>query len=148
MTSRFLPTGAFLAGLAALLATAAALAQDNNGPPLPDGPGKAELLASCTGCHGVGQIIAQHLSPGGWAQEVTTMVGYGAEVTPAQQTAIVGYLSANFGTGAATPATPSGATAAPESPPTSAEPPATPGPPATATPPQGAPPPPAPSPQG
>jgi hypothetical protein len=131
VTSRALRIAAPLAGLAALLAGAAALAQDN-GPPLPDGPGKAELVASCTSCHGVGQIVAQHLSPDGWTQVVTTMVGYGAEVTPAQQTAIVGYLSTNFGAGAA--ASTPGAPGAPPAPPSE--------PPAGAQPPQGAPTPP------
>jgi hypothetical protein len=137
---------------AAAFAGPGALAQDNL---LPEGPGKAELQASCTGCHGADQIAARHRSPDEWNSVITTMVGYGAEITPQQQAAIVGYLNANFGTGgAASPAAPSAVppSAAPPSAtppsttPPSAQPPAAPEtPPATTAPAQPATPPPSPN---
>jgi len=132
IVARFVP---LVAGAAALCAAAASVATAQGG--LPEGPGKAELQSNCTGCHGLDQIISQKKSADGWADTVAKMVSFGASPTADQQTAIIAYLSTNFGTGApaaaAAPATgaapaapaapdaapPASAPAAPAIPPTS-----------------------------
>ena len=64
---------------------------------LPDGPGRAETAAACTGCHGIEQVTSQHKDATGWANTVTNMINNGAPVAPADFNKIVGYLTANFG---------------------------------------------------
>jgi Quinohemoprotein amine dehydrogenase A, alpha subunit, haem binding len=121
-------------GAALLLAAGAGkvLAQDN---PLPDGPGKTELMQTCTLCHAIDAVTQRHRSPDEWVTTVNRMQGMGAQMDDAQKATILAYLNTNLGTGpapasAAAPAT----TAAPATPATSAAPgtPATP-----ATPPAG-----------
>ena len=87
----------------------AALAQDE---PLPEGPGKAELVGACTTCHGTGNITAQHRSAQDWTDVVTRMEGFGASVSETQKTQILAYLNTNYGAAAAAPAPPA-ATPAP-----------------------------------
>jgi hypothetical protein len=89
-----------------------AIAQDT----LPDGPGKAETLTACSGCHGIGQVLGEHRDAEAWATTVTAMINNGAPVADADFDKVVGYLTAHFGPegqapAAAAPAAP--ATAAP-----------------------------------
>jgi hypothetical protein len=91
-----------------------AIAQDN----MPEGPGKAETVAACSGCHGLGQITGEHRSAEDWATTVTAMINNGAPVADADFDKVVNYLATNFGTGAApaagaTPAAPGAAPATP-----------------------------------
>jgi hypothetical protein len=100
--------------VASVLAIAAlpvrgALAQDQG---LVEAPGKAELVGSCTTCHGTEQITAQHRAPEEWAEVVTRMEGFGATVSEAQKTQILAYLDTNYGKGAAAPAAPAAGTPA------------------------------------
>jgi len=76
---------------------AAAAAQAATSEGLPDGPGKAETLAACSGCHGIGQIIGQHRDAAQWSSTVTAMINNGAPVTDADFGKVVGYLAAHFG---------------------------------------------------
>jgi hypothetical protein len=84
----------------AALAVAGALgahsvkAQDNA---LPDGPGKAVLMDTCTSCHDTSVITAQRHTASEWNDVVTQMAGFGATVTDDQTKSIVAYLAAHYG---------------------------------------------------
>ena len=100
-----------------LMVARPAIAQDA----LPEGPGKAETVAACSGCHGIGQILGEHRAADAWATTVTSMINNGAPVADADFDKVVGYLAANFGTegtapAAAAPAAPAPAGAFPPAP--------------------------------
>jgi virginiamycin B lyase len=60
---------------------------------LPDGPGKAEVTASCVACHGLSMIAgAAGYTQSGWKDLIGTMVA----LPEAQQTAITQYLATHF----------------------------------------------------
>lgn len=61
---------------------------------LPPGPGRAETVANCMSCHSPAYITSQpRFSRAIWESEVKKMVdSYGANVSPADQRTIVGYL--------------------------------------------------------
>lgn len=73
-------------------------ARSAQGIALPDGPGKAEFLATCDGCHGTDMIVGTRRSEADWKGVVESMVGQGATGTPEQFSAAVRYLATNFGT--------------------------------------------------
>ena len=79
--------------VAGLILARPAIAQDA----LPDGPGKAETVAACSGCHGIGQIMGQHHDAAQWSGIVTTMINNGAPVADADFNKVVSYLAAHFG---------------------------------------------------
>lgn len=79
--------------VAGLVLARPAIAQDT----MPDGPGKAETVAACSGCHGLGQIVGEHRSADMWATTVTSMINNGAPVADADFDKVVGYLATNFG---------------------------------------------------
>jgi mono/diheme cytochrome c family protein len=83
---------AVLAGSGAL-AGATALAQ---GISLPEGPGKQQIIDSCTRCHGVDVIVAQPRSPAEWEEAVSIMIGQGAVLTDDEYNKVVTYLSTNL----------------------------------------------------
>jgi mono/diheme cytochrome c family protein len=100
-----------------LMVARPAIAQDA----LPEGPGKAETVAACSGCHGIGQILGEHRAADAWATTVTSMINNGAPVADADFDKVVGYLAANFGPegtapAAAAPAAPAPAGAFPPAP--------------------------------
>lgn len=105
---------------AALLAAIAApvQAQDQT---LPDGPGKAELEATCAVCHGLNLVTARHRSAAEWADVLTQMESRGAVMDDKTKPLILGYLTTNLGTGDAAAAP--GAPAAPATPPATPTPP-------------------------
>jgi hypothetical protein len=109
-----------------------AIAQDN----LPDGPGKAETVAACSGCHGIGQILGEHRDAEAWATTVTSMINNGAPVADADFDKVVGYLTFAFGPEGQAPAAPAAAAPAAPAEPAAAAPaaPAEPAAPATASP--------------
>lgn len=63
----------------------------------PAGPGRAETVAACSGCHGLGQIVGEHRDAATWSTTVTAMINNGAPVADADFDKIVGYLAAHFG---------------------------------------------------
>jgi len=85
-----------------LIVARPAIAQDA----MPDGPGKAEVVLACSGCHGLGQIVGEHRSADMWATTVTSMINNGAPVADADFDKVVGYLATNFGDGSAAAAAP------------------------------------------
>jgi mono/diheme cytochrome c family protein len=75
------------------LTTTALIAQ---GVDLPEAPGKDQVRASCTQCHGVDVIVAQRRTPDEWSQVVSRMVGNGAQLTDDQFQLISAYLAKNL----------------------------------------------------
>ena len=67
------------------------------GKPLPPGPMKAKVKATCTQCHAPDRITEQHLSRGEWTAELQKMEGLGAVIPEADRKAILDYLARNFG---------------------------------------------------
>jgi competence protein ComEA len=76
---------------AALLCVAAASAD------LPPGPGKDELVKVCGNCHSPEQAASLRQSRAAWEEELTKMVNMGAQGSDDDYTAILGYLTKNFG---------------------------------------------------
>ena len=64
---------------------------------LPDGEGKPVLLAGCTSCHNLSQIVGEKKPAKAWARTVDEMVSRGSGVTPEQVDTLVKYLAANLG---------------------------------------------------
>ncbi len=75
---------------AALLIPGAAFAQ------FPDGPGKAEMVKVCTGCHELARSAAMHQDRDGWKATVDKMVALGAKGTDQELAAVVDYLARTF----------------------------------------------------
>jgi quinoprotein glucose dehydrogenase len=64
---------------------------------IPEGPGMAETVAACSGCHGLGQIQGEHRDAATWATTVTSMINNGAPVADADFDKVVNYLATHFG---------------------------------------------------
>ena len=74
----------------ALLLPAAARAQ------FPDGPGKAEMVKVCSGCHELERSASMHMDRDGWKNVVDKMVALGAKGTDQEITATIDYLAKSF----------------------------------------------------
>ena len=82
-------------GLAAGLATfggVRAHAQD----PLPDAPGKEQVVAVCSKCHEPQRVAALRLTREGWEEVVAKMQTLGAKASEDDFKKITDYLSENF----------------------------------------------------
>jgi competence protein ComEA len=64
---------------------------------MPPGAGKDETLKVCGKCHSPEQAASLHQSRTGWEETVSKMVGLGAEGSDDEYTAILDYLTKNFG---------------------------------------------------
>jgi glucose dehydrogenase len=63
---------------------------------LPDGPGKATVIAVCTKCHGPNSFSALRMSRSAWESEVADMKDKGAVATDDDFKRIVEYLAKNY----------------------------------------------------
>lgn len=63
---------------------------------LPDGPGKAETLKVCSGCHEVTRATSMHLDRAAWQSEMEKMISLGAKGSPEEFESILNYLSKSF----------------------------------------------------
>jgi quinoprotein glucose dehydrogenase len=63
---------------------------------LPDGPGKATVIAVCTKCHGPGNFSTLRMSRSAWESEVADMKDKGAVATEGDFKRIVEYLAKNY----------------------------------------------------
>ena len=102
MPGRFLTCVAFPAAAAALLAALAAAPPAAQAGPiedLPDGPGKRILLASCTQCHELIEMmkLSGYYDRAQWRALVETMVEYGAVVAPGDREILADYLTRHLG---------------------------------------------------
>jgi competence protein ComEA len=80
--------------MAACLAMAA---DDDDAKKLPEGPGKEAVVKACFSCHGSGNFRKSRLTKDEWTEQVADMMDRGAQATDEQETAIIDYLSRNFG---------------------------------------------------
>jgi competence ComEA-like helix-hairpin-helix protein len=64
---------------------------------LPDGKGKDVMQRMCQQCHGLDQVTNGKRTKKSWMNVVDDMVTRGAEGSDADQSAVVSYLSRNFG---------------------------------------------------
>ena len=67
------------------------------GKPLPPGPMQAKVKAACTQCHNAGRITEQHLTRQQWSAQLEKMEGLGAVIPDADRSALLNYLTKNFG---------------------------------------------------
>jgi virginiamycin B lyase len=65
-------------------------------PPLPDGPGKEIVAASCATCHSIDRVTRAGYDRDGWRNVVAMMVNAGAKLPPDQTNAVVAYLTKSF----------------------------------------------------
>jgi glucose dehydrogenase len=63
---------------------------------LPDGPGKATVIAVCTKCHGLDNFSTLRMSRSAWETEVADMKDKGAVATDDEFKSIVEYLARNY----------------------------------------------------
>ena len=92
---RAFQAAAFAVALAAGLSTsgaARALGQD----PLPDAPGKEQVVAVCSKCHDPQRVAALRLTREGWEEVVAKMQTLGAKASEEDFKKITDYLSENF----------------------------------------------------
>jgi hypothetical protein len=80
---------------------------------LPDGKGKAELIHSCTACHGTDLVVRVRKTPEGWKKTVYEMADRGVDASDEELDTIVRYLSTNFGIEESTATATHAATASP-----------------------------------
>jgi mono/diheme cytochrome c family protein len=65
-------------------------------PDLPEGQGKATVIAVCTQCHGSNNFSTLRMSRSAWESEVSDMKDKGAVATDDDFKRIVEYLAQNF----------------------------------------------------
>ncbi len=82
-----------LAVLAGVTLAGAAVADE---PALPDAPGKAQVIESCSSCHALTQVTSQVRSLAQWADTVEQMIARGAPVSDDDYPLIVKYLGKFF----------------------------------------------------
>jgi hypothetical protein len=58
---------------------------------------QAKVKAACTSCHNASRITEQHLTRQLWASELTKMEGQGAFIADEDRSALLDYLTKNFG---------------------------------------------------
>ena len=81
---------AFFASMLAL--TVSAAMQDR----FPEGPGKAELLKVCSGCHEAENVFAYSKTAGEWSETLANMAQLGAEATQQEWRLVEQYLDAQL----------------------------------------------------
>ena len=86
-------SSAAIGALAALLAMSAAVSSQDR---FPDGPGKADVIKVCSGCHDAEIILANLKTPGEWNETLQNMATQGAEATPEQWKLIEQYIDVHF----------------------------------------------------
>lgn len=67
----------------------------NHGP-LPDGPGKAILLNTCTICHDLGRVRIHTVSREEWQETLEAMLNEGAMLSDQDFPVLLNYLARNF----------------------------------------------------
>ena len=75
-----------------LVLTLSAAIQDR----FPEGPGKAELLKVCSGCHEAANVFAYPKTAGEWSGTLANMAQLGAEATQPEWRLIEQYLDAQL----------------------------------------------------
>ena len=84
---------AAIGALAALLTMSAAVSSQDR---FPDGPGRADVIKVCSGCHDAEIILANLKTPAEWNETLQNMATQGAEATPEQWKVIEQYIDVHF----------------------------------------------------
>jgi virginiamycin B lyase len=63
---------------------------------LPEGPGKEAVQTHCSGCHGLGRVVASGYTQAYWHTTIRMMLNFGVPIPPDQVLTVVDYLSTNF----------------------------------------------------
>ncbi len=63
---------------------------------LPDGPGKAETVKVCSGCHEIERSVSLRQGREGWSATIDKMVTMGAKGTDKEWAAVLEYLTAHY----------------------------------------------------
>ena len=58
---------------------------------------QAKVKAACTQCHNTSRITEQHLTRKQWSDQLVKMEGLGAVIPDRDRSAILAYLTKNFG---------------------------------------------------
>ena len=82
-----------IGALAALLVMSVGVSSQDR---FPDGPGKADVIKVCSGCHDAEIILANLKTPGEWNETLQNMATQGAEATPEQWKLIEQYIDVHF----------------------------------------------------
>ena len=80
----------------ALLCAAATAQAQQLADKRPDGPGKAEVVALCSGCHGLARVMASGYPQAYWHTSVRMMMNFGVPIPPEQVELITDYLAKNY----------------------------------------------------
>jgi competence protein ComEA len=73
------------------------------GAELPDGPGKAATIRICSKCHAVEKAVSLRQDEDAWTDTIAKMVKMGAQGSDDEFTAVLEYLTKNFGPEVAPP---------------------------------------------
>ena len=60
---------------------------------------QAKIKAACTQCHNASRITGQHLTRQQWSDQLYKMEGLGAVISGSDRSAMLAYLTKNFGPG-------------------------------------------------
>ncbi len=74
-----------------------AMAADDSAKLLPDSPGRDAVGKVCTACHNTDSIRKQRLPRDQWSEKMDDMIERGAKGTDEEMTAVLDYLTLNFG---------------------------------------------------
>ncbi|HKQ73795.1 MAG TPA: helix-hairpin-helix domain-containing protein [Blastocatellia bacterium] len=66
------------------------------GPPMPDGPGKAEARKLCSGCHELEKSFSTRQDRAGWQLTMEKMVSYGMKASEKEISAVLEYVVKNY----------------------------------------------------
>jgi glucose dehydrogenase len=81
---------------------------------LPEGPGRDQVQASCSTCHGVGTFLQERQTKDGWTAVVNDMISRGAKLNASQKEVVINYLTRFLGK-SASPTGPDNQSAQPQS---------------------------------
>ena len=81
---------------AALLCAALPARAQQTPPNLPDGPGKEQVAALCSGCHGLGRVMNSGYPQAYWNTVIRMMINFEVPIPPHQINLITDYLAKNL----------------------------------------------------
>jgi competence ComEA-like helix-hairpin-helix protein len=80
-----------------LLGDSTVFAQEAALDPLPEGPGRETVKATCAVCHDIDTAIGKHRTRDEWQDMINAMINRGAMGSADDFKAVIGYLSTAFG---------------------------------------------------
>ncbi len=87
---------AIVAGVALLAVVVSAQPPSASDLSLPDGPGKAPLLKTCSECHGAEAAVGRLKTRDEWSKTLDEMAANGAQATDEEWNQILDYLDKHF----------------------------------------------------